>query len=267
VGETGPLIPDQRREAILRRLHDDPVLSVHQLTQMLGVSHMTVRRDIAHLERQGLAVSVAGGVRLANGLRHEPVFAEKAVADAPEKEAMATAAAALLRDDIIVYLDAGTTTAALLPAITRRTGVTVITNDFAIVDALTPADHVEVLHTGGRLDHGNRSSVGLIAAETIRRLNCDLAVISANTWDLAHGLTSPSSAKVEVKRAAIESASTAVLMATSSKFGLFGMYDVAPLRRFDRIITDSGLGEAAADGIRDLGVTLDIATADGDDAD
>ena len=61
-----PLIPEQRREKILRQLHRDQVLSVHQLTEMLGVSHMTVRRDIAALEQDGKALGIAGGVRIPN---------------------------------------------------------------------------------------------------------------------------------------------------------------------------------------------------------
>ncbi|MFP3571435.1 DeoR family transcriptional regulator, partial [Paraburkholderia sp. SIMBA_030] len=61
---TAPLIPDQRREAMLRLLRRDKVLSLHQLMESLGCSHMTVRRDIALLEREGLVHSVPGGVRV-----------------------------------------------------------------------------------------------------------------------------------------------------------------------------------------------------------
>ncbi|KPC89632.1 cytochrome C, partial [Streptomyces sp. NRRL F-6602] len=60
-----PLIPDQRREKLLKHLRRDGVLSVQQITQLFGVSHMTVRRDIAELERQGLVFTVPGGVRIA----------------------------------------------------------------------------------------------------------------------------------------------------------------------------------------------------------
>ncbi|PJJ63455.1 DeoR/GlpR family DNA-binding transcription regulator [Compostimonas suwonensis] len=254
-----PLIPDQRREEIMRLLHRDGVLSVVQLTEALGVSHMTIRRDIAMLEREGRAFSIAGGARLASGMRHEPAFSTKVVSEPEEKAAIAACAERLLRDEMAVYLDAGTTTGAIVPAIRARSGMTVITNDFAIVDALTGADHVEVIHVGGRLDHANRSTVGRLAAETLRRINTDVAFISASSWDIGRGLTTPAEPKVDVKLAAIEAASECVLVATSSKFGTFGMYDVVPLRRFDRIVTDARIAPAAAAGIRDLGVTLEIA--------
>lgn len=254
-----PLIPDQRREALMRHLHREGVLSVAQLTELLGVSHMTVRRDIATLEREGRAHSVPGGVRLASGMRTEPAFVLKAGSEQAQKAAIAAAAEDLLRDDMTVYLDAGTTTGALVAAIRERAGITVVTNDFAIVDALTTAEHVETIHVGGRLDHANHSSVGRLAAETLRRLNTDVAFISASSWDITRGVTTPSEPKVEVKLAAAESASDTVLLATSSKFGTFGMYDVMPLRRFDRIVTDDGLPEAAAQGVRDLGTHLVLA--------
>lgn len=255
------LIPDQRREKLMRLLRRDNVLSVTQLTEMLGVSHMTVRRDISMLEQEGRAYSVPGGVRHASAMREEPSFAAKAVAELDEKLAIARLAEALLHDDMTIYLDAGTTTGALVPAIREHRGMTVITNDFVILDQLTGSTQVETIHTGGRLDHTNRSSVGRLAAETLRRLNTDLAFMSTNSWDLTRGVTTPSEAKVEVKLAALAGASEAVLMVTSSKFGTFGMYDVAPLSRYDRIVTDDGLPPAAARGIRDQGVVLDVARA------
>ena len=252
------LIPDQRREKLMRALHRDQVLSVGQVVELLGVSHMTVRRDIAVLEREGRAISVAGGVRVASGMRTEPAFDDKSLRDRPQKRAIARVAEDLLQDDIVVYLDAGTTTGALVESISQRAGMTVVTNDFAIVNQLLDATQIEVIHAGGRLEHANRSTVGRLAAETLSRINFDIAFLSASSWDFGRGLTTPSEAKVAVKQAALTSTSESVLMATSSKYGRFGMYDIAPLGRFDRIITDSGLPDAAAAAIRDLGVTLDL---------
>jgi DeoR/GlpR family transcriptional regulator of sugar metabolism len=255
------LIPEQRREKLIMLLHRDVVLSVAQLTELLGVSHMTVRRDIAALERDGRVSAVPGGVKLAGVVRSEPAFAAKSLTEREEKAAIACIAETLLHDDMIVYLDAGTTTGALVPAIRARTGMTVITNDFVIVEQLMSAEHVETIHTGGRLEHANRSAVGRLAAETLRKINTDIAFISASSWDITRGVTTPSEAKVDVKLAALEAASEAVLTVTSSKFGTFGMYDVAALRRFDRIITDHGLPQAAADRMRASGISLDLASA------
>lgn len=261
VGGTRP-IPAQRREALLRLLRADHVLSVRQLTQALGVSHMTVRRDIDTLEREGRVHSVPGGVRLASHITREPAFAIKSASETPEKQAIAHAASADINDGMVIYLDAGTTTGALIPALAQHHDLTVISNDFTIIDRLIDVPDAQLIHIGGRVDANTRSTVGRLAAGMIRRLNVDVSFISTSSWDLGRGVTTPSESKVGVKQAAIDASVSAVLVATSSKFGTFGLYDVAPLTRFDKIITDSHLPAPARKGIEDRGVTLQLAADD-----
>ncbi|OEV07927.1 DeoR/GlpR family DNA-binding transcription regulator [Streptomyces nanshensis] len=251
-----PLIPDQRRELLLKHLRRDGVLSVQQVKQLFGVSHMTVRRDIAELEQQGLVFSVPGGVRIASHVPHEPTFQAKSLTEQREKRAMAREADTLLRDGMTVYLDAGTTLHALVPHLAEHRELTVVTNDFNAVELLCGARHLEVIHIGGRVEPDNRSSVGRLAAATVSHLALDTAFISTSSWDLIRGVTTPSEQKVEVKQAAMAAASQSVLVAGASKYGTFGKYKVAALRSFDVIITDTGLTEAAAEGVRGAGPDL-----------
>lgn len=258
-----PMIPDQRRESMLRQLRRHKVLSVHQLMEMIGCSHMTVRRDIATLEQAGLVYSVPGGVRIASQLDTEPSHVSKALIDPAQKQAIARAAAEWLRPGTTAYLDAGTTTLALVPHILALPEMTIVTNDFPIVQELMNAGNVSVIHTGGLLDHPNQSSVGGLAAATLRQISIDIAFISASSWDLRRGVTTPSPPKVEVKRAAMEAASQTVLLATSSKYGTFSTYKIEGLERFDQIISDDGLPAGAASSIRSAGMALVLAgTAD-----
>jgi DeoR/GlpR family transcriptional regulator of sugar metabolism len=257
-----PMIPDQRRELMLRQLRKHQVLSVHQLMEMFDCSHMTVRRDIALLEQSGRAYSVTGGVRIASQVHSEPSHQSKAVVELPHKQAMAKLAASLLHPEMTVYLDAGTSTLEIVPYIAALAGMTVVTNDFGVVNALADATHVDVIHTGGLLDHPNRSCVGGLAAATLRQLATDVAFMSTSSWDLQRGTTTPSALKVEVKQAAMQSASRTVLLTTSTKYGTFGMYKVAGLEQFDTIISDVHLAQGAADSIRALGVELMLASVD-----
>ncbi|MGY1439429.1 DeoR/GlpR family DNA-binding transcription regulator [Streptomyces reniochalinae] len=256
-----PLIPDQRRELLLKHLRREGVLSVQQITQLFGVSHMTVRRDIADLESQGLVFSVPGGVRLANRLRSEPSFDDKSLVEQPQKQAMAAEAAAMVRDGMTVYLDAGTTLLAMAPHLAERTDVTVVTNDFGAVSALFAARHLTVIHVGGQVEPDNHSSVGRLAAATIRQLAFDIAFVSTSSWDLVRGVTTPSAPKVEVKQAAMAAAQRSVLVAGSAKYGTFGMYRIASLDAFDTIVADAMLTEAAAQGIRACGTDLRLVSA------
>lgn len=255
-----PMIPDQRRELMLRQLRKHQVLSVHQLMEMFDCSHMTVRRDIALLEQSGRAYSVTGGVRIASQVHSEPSHQSKAVVELPHKQSMAKLAASLLHPEMTVYLDAGTSTLEIVPYIVALAGMTVVTNDLGVVNALADATHVDVIHTGGLLDHPNRSCVGGLAAATLRQLATDVAFMSTSSWDLQRGTTTPSALKVEVKQAAMQSASRTVLLTTSTKYGTFGMYKVAGLEQFDTIISDDRLAHGAADSIRGLGVELMLAS-------
>ena len=261
MGSSGepPLIPDQRRELLLKHLRRDGVLSVQQITQLFGVSHMTVRRDITELESRGLVFTVPGGVRIASRLRAEPSFHDKSVVEQPQKQAMAQAAAELVQDGMTVYLDAGTTLLAMVPHLAEHAELTVVTNDFGAVEQLFPARHLTVLHIGGRVEPDNHSSVGRLAAATVRQLGFDLAFISASSWDLVRGVTTPSEPKVEVKQAAMAAAQQSVLVTGSSKYGTFGMYKVADLDAFDTVVTDAGLTEAAAQAVRGAGAHLRLA--------
>lgn len=255
------LIPDQRRELLLKHLRRDNVLSVQQITQIFNVSHMTVRRDIAELERQGLVFSVPGGARIASQLQSEPSHQTKATVEQPQKQSMAAEAASLVRDGMTIYLDAGTTLLAMVPLLVHHQQLTVVTNDFTTVDQLTAAPHLDVIHTGGRVEPANQSSVGRLAANTLRQLALDVAFVSTSSWDLLRGVTTPSEPKVEVKQTAMECTGRSVLVAGASKFGTFGKYRVAPLNAFDTVITDETLTDAAAEGVRARGTELHLVTA------
>lgn len=254
-----PQAPAQRREMIVRRLRRQQTLSVVELTKIFNCSHMTVRRDIAILEQEGLVFSVPGGVRLASQLYSEPSHQNRVIVEPDQKQRMAASAGSLIKAGMSLYLDAGTTTLCLVPHIINQTGITVITNDFSILMALAGAKQVKVIHTGGVLDHDNIASVGTLAADTMRNLATDIAFISSSSWDLQRGITTPSETKIEVKKAAMNSASQVVLMATSSKYGTFGMYRIAGLEQFDTVISDSALTADAAAGIRKSGVELILA--------
>lgn len=255
---TEAMIPEQRRERILSLLEAETVLSVRELTHRLGVSHMTVRRDIAALVDDGRAKAVKGGVRLTRHLRSEPSYETKAVAHLELKRAIATEAAHRLGDGAAIYLDAGTTVAALVPALLDLTGLTVVTNDFTTLGMLMDHD-VELVHIGGHVEARNRSSIGRLAAGTLRQINVDVAFISASSWDGARGVTTPAEAKVEVKQAAIDVASTSILLADSTKYGTFAMHRVADLGAFDEVITDSHLEDETADALRAGGISVTLA--------
>lgn len=255
-----PLIPAQRRQMILRHLRQAQVLSYHQLTELLGVSHMTIRRDIAALEKEGSVEATAGGAKMATRLLREPDRVEKAAADRVEKTAMARAAATMITDSMTVYLDAGTTIQAIRPFLDDVHDLTIVSNDLGTIADFLDHPSVDLICLGGRVETANHSTVGRLATLALRELSLDLALLSSSSWDCRHGVTTPVEAKVDVKRAAMAAATTSVLVAGSAKFGRFARYRVLGLDELDTIITDDGLDDDAAAEVTAAGTPLVRAT-------
>lgn len=259
MSQIAPMIPEQRRETIIKHLQRDGVLSYHQLTELLGVSQMTVRRDVSTLETEGRVTATAGGAKLASRLLEEPSRDVKQTADLAEKEAIAREAAALVRDNMTVYLDAGTTVQAMRRHLTNVSGLTVVTNDLVTVQAFLDHPSIDLICIGGRVDRGNQSTMGRLTRLTLSELSLDLAFISSSSWDLSHGVTTPVEEKVEAKRAALAVAERSVLVAGSSKYGRFAKYRALRLAEVDAIITDDELVDDNADELRQSGIELILA--------
>src|SRR5690625_3032541 len=256
------MIPDQRREHILKLLQERHVLSINELTSMLSVSHMTVRRDIQALENDGKVLSVTGGVRLAARLKSEPSYLAKAQLEVPAKRSIARAAADLVRENFTIYLDAGTTTLQMVPLLTDKVGLTVITSDFNVVGHLMEYPGIELIHTGGLVSHSDHSSVGRFTAEFLRQVNVDLAFIASSSWDAERGSTTPSEAKVIAKQELLRIASKSVLVVDSTKYGKFGTFRVASLEEFDLIITDDRLPASAVQELSERDVRFELVGSD-----
>ncbi|AKL41168.1 DeoR/GlpR family DNA-binding transcription regulator [Serratia marcescens] len=250
------MIPSERRDYIYRYVHEYQLASISALSELMSVSHMTVRRDIRVLEEQGKVVSVSGGVRLSEALRQELAYCEKAQLHHRHKREIGKYAAGLVEDGQVVYLDAGTTTFEIARSLAERFNLTVVTNDFSIIQHLMNRPQLSLFHTGGQVDQRNYSCVGNSAAMLLRSLNIDVAFISTSSWDLEHGLSTPHEEKVLVKQALLEVARRRVLVSDSSKYGKYGMFRVCPLEALSDIICDAALPPEAQQLLRERGLQL-----------
>lgn len=273
------MIPDERRRRLLHLVEEQGSASIAALTEALGVSHMTVRRDVRRLEEAGRLVSVAGGVALPSRIALDATHQTKLGLRPAEKEAIAARAAELVGPGDVVYLDAGTTMLALARRLVQlaqgpgRRGSDgsgepagpgaapgagpgdIITNDLAVAAAAGEHPHARVHVLGGRLDSANLSTQGPVAAAEIDGYNIDIAFVSASSFDL-RGLSVPSEAKTVVKRALVENAGHSYLVTDSSKYGRVAAFKAVPLGAFDGLVSDAGLPEAARERARELGVDL-----------
>lgn len=237
------MIPVERHQQILALVAERGVVSIAELTERLGVSHMTIRRDVQKLEEQGAVLSVSGGVRSADRLAAEPSHQTKTALFNAEKNAIGRYAAQHIPRNSCIYLDAGTTTLALARELLDRDDLLVVTNDFMVANLLMEASDCRVIHTGGTVCRDNRSCVGESAARSLRHLAIDIAFISASCWG-PRGLFTPDEDKVTVKQTVSDVSSKRVLLSDSSKYNKIATFLALPLRCFDSIITDTQLSAA-----------------------
>ncbi|MFT8357451.1 DeoR/GlpR family DNA-binding transcription regulator [Bifidobacterium aquikefiri] len=249
--EENQLIPAQRQQIIIDLLHKAGVATIKSLVERFGVSHMTIRRDIAALEQSGRVISTPGGVKLTSWISQAPPRGrtERSTLEMPRKRAIAQQAGELIQDNMMLIIDAGTTCQALTPFLVQRRGVCVVTNDFYVVDSLFTTQGISVIHTGGAVDSDSRSSSGVLATKVLEEINADLYFMSSGAWNLDDGVTTTSTDKVQFKQAAMRSATATCLIADSTKYGVRESYRVAALDELDEIITDDDLSQSAQSDI------------------
>lgn len=241
------LLPDRRRREILDRVRAAGAVRVADLVAELGVSDMTVRRDLDRLARDGEVQKVHGGAKLpAGSSAAEPGFAHKSELQLPEKAAIAAAAETMVAPGMSVSLNSGTTTFALARALRRVAALTVVTNSPRIADVLqdAPAAGQTVVLTGG-VRTPSDALVGPLATTALRSLHVDVCFLGVHGISDRDGLTTPNMMEAEMNRLFLQRCARSVVLADSTKWGLSGLHHIADLEEVDTVVTDDGL--AAAD--------------------
>jgi DeoR/GlpR family transcriptional regulator of sugar metabolism len=251
------VLAQERRDAILRALLGSGAATVADLAGGLGVSEMTIRRDLGVLAAQQLVEKVHGGAVLAKRGAAEPHFATKRSINAAAKAAIAEAAVAMVHDGMTVALSAGTTT---WQVARRLTGgpvgqLTFVTNSLNVAGALEANGWHSIVVSGGSFRTPSDALVGPFANQTLRQLNVDLLVLGVHSIDARAGLTTPNVAEAETNRVMVAGARRVVVVADSSKLGQVSLATFAGCDEVEELITDTGADQAtlaalAAAGLR-----------------
>jgi DeoR/GlpR family transcriptional regulator of sugar metabolism len=252
----GCVLAQQRQARILSELRRAGAVRVSDLTELLGVSDMTVRRDLEQLNSEGTARKVHGGAVLAGQVAFEPGFAAKSQLSQPAKQAIAQRAAELIRPGAAIALSAGTTTWAMTQYLTSVPGLTVVTNSTTVCDAIAAIDttnQVSVILTGG-VRTPSAALVGPVADRTIGTMHVDQLFLGVHGMDTRTGFTTPNLAEATTNRAWVASAQEVVVLADSSKWGVVGLADIGPLTIASAVVTD---GNISVDARRALEETIE----------
>lgn len=225
-------------------------VSVERIVQDLEVSRETVRRDLLELEGTGDLRRVHGGAVI-TGPAPEPPLAVRLVARQKEKRAIAKAAVALLQPGQTVFLDSGSTTAALAEQIATLSGMTIITNSLIIALKLAGADEGRASRNvvrllGGEIDVKTQATHGETTLEDIGRFQADVALLSPVALHPKHGAMSFEHHEAAVARAMAAQAQQLMILADHSKIGPASRVTYARNADIDIVVTDAGARDAAA---------------------
>ena len=250
------MLARHRQSLILQAVRSDGSARVSDLTQRLGVSDMTIRRDLEVLARDGLVEKVHGGAVLRGTPgSHDPGFEAKLVLERPEKTAIARAGADLVRPGTAIALAAGTTTFALAQCLLDVPGLTIVTNSLRVTNVFNGTRGLDGTSDSMVLTGGVRTPsdalVGPVADLTIRSLHFDLLFLGCYGFDAQAGLTAPNLAEAETNRTFIRVARRVVVLADHTKWGLVSLSSFADLDEVDVLITDDMLAADARAQVAD----------------
>lgn len=246
------MLAERRHQLILRRLRAEGPASVTDLSEELGVSAATVRRDLIKLEDDGILSRVHGGAVIEEG--DEP-FAEVAEVRLAEKDAIAARAAAMIQDGQTVLLDIGTTAYRLAAQLHGRR-LTVVTSNLVVYEELAEDTGIELILLGGVVRREYRSLVGFLTEDNLRQLHADWLFLGTSGIRPGGQVMDTTVVEVPIKRAMIATADKVALLADAEKFPGHGMAKVCGPEALDFVVTNPSADAATCVALTEAGAKV-----------
>lgn len=253
------MIPEQRRQDILKLVSSQGSGTITELSKRYGVSDMTIRRDLQALEKEGHLKYTHGGAIILqkDGLRAEPRYEAKTRQHLTQKAEIARYAAHFVTDNDIIILESGTTVTAMVPHLAGKENLTVVTNGlFTTTELRTLAPASTVICTGGILRGVSFTFVGPLAERFFAEFYARKLFLSGLGFTLDAGLTDPQMIDTQVKKAMIASADQVIVLVDSSKFGVKSFTRVIAAYDADILITDNAAPREIIEDLRSHGVDV-----------
>jgi len=255
----------ERQDQIELLLATQSRVGVVELAERFDVTTETIRRDLDHLESVGALRRVHGGaVSRDRASTREPSLAERLAHHGGAKAAIGARALDALGPQFTgsVFLDAGTTTAAVAAALIPRLStarIEVVTHSLALGHTLAGVAGASLSFVGGRVRGLTAAAVGADTVRAIAALRPDVAFLGTNGVSASFGLSTPDPDEAAVKRAIVESARRVVVVADAEKLGAELLVGFAPLSDVDVLVTDAAPDAELASALSDADVEVWLA--------
>jgi DeoR family transcriptional regulator of aga operon len=257
----------QRLNVVLELVSERGNVSIAEVSDALGVSTATVRRDLNTLAEQRLVTRTHGGAS-ALGSGYELPLQYKIARQAEAKVAIARAVADLIAPGESVGLNGGTTTSEVARMLGRSErlqvnadvpGVTIVTNALNIAYEMSVREHVKIVVTGGVPRRQSYELVGPLVGASLRDFSIDTAVLGVDGLSGTFGATTLHEGEAEASREIASVARRLVIAADATKLGRSTFARICPLSRVDILVTDQEVSRDFAADLAAAGVQLVVA--------
>ena len=225
-----------RRSLILKELDEKGQVNVNDLSDVLGVSEVTIRNDLDKLEQNNLLVRAHGGAFKTSNIAL--TVTEKKKINLDVKRRIGKKAVTLINEDDSIILDSGTTTFEISNNLQNIKNLTVISNALDIVNNLAQYEQLNVFMPGGYLKEFSMSLVGPMAERNLKQLNCNKLFLGVDGIKLNSGIFTHYMEEAYLNQIMIDIANEVILVADSSKFEKSGLAFICGFDKIQTIITD-----------------------------
>lgn len=222
------VLTEERHEYILEKLNKENTVKIKDLEKELNCSLSTVRRDLSELEEQNLLVRVHGGAKRVYTLSSEMEVEEKSTKNIQEKKNISKLAASFVRDEDIIYLDAGTTTYEMIYFLKDIPKLLVVTNGVKHAELLTSYGIATIL-IGGQIKATTKAIIGAVALEQLGNYRFNKTFLGINGIDVEFGYTTPDPEEAALKSLAIKLSNKTFVLADHTKFDKVNFVKVSDL--------------------------------------
>jgi DeoR/GlpR family transcriptional regulator of sugar metabolism len=255
----------ERQRRVLEMLDVDGRVDVPELARVLGISEITVRRDLIELETAGYLRRVHGGAVRTVGRAFDRPYRVREGADLGVKRAIAAAAARQVADGDAIALDTGSTVLQLVDQLGEPANLTIVTANlrtaWAVANSRTLRRPFRLIVSGGVVREDELSMTGYSAITHFEQMRTDVAFLGVGGISVSAGLTDFNLEDAELKRVLVSSSRRVIVLADSGKIGQENFVQVAHLRAADLLITDDGARPADVAALRQSGLSVELVPA------
>lgn len=252
----------ERREQIIDLLCQEGAVSVNQLSDRYGVSTVTIRNDLAYLEKKGCLLRSYGGAILNKQFAFDRPLQDKGRINFDVKNAIARQAAELVEDGDRIILDSGSTTAQMVPYLHDKRNLIVMTNALNIAYDLVTHTDIEVMVVGGNVRKNAYSISGPTVEQYLKMYRFDKLFLGVDGFDLTAGITTPNLAEAHLNRVMCDVSQEIIAVTDSSKFDRKSFCMITEVDKLNCLVTDSNIPEHYLTALRERSVRV-ITTANG----